>query len=256
MRLTIVGCSGSFAGPRSPASCYLIQASEGERTWSVAFDLGNGSLGALQRHLDPIALDAVVLSHLHPDHCMDLTSLYVYRNYRPTGPAERPMPVYCPTGSRTRMLGAFEGLAPGALDRQFGFLDLDDGGGVAVGPLRITARRVNHPVETYGFRIEADGAVLTYSGDTDTCDALVDLAAGADLALFDSAFVEGRDADRGIHLTGRRAAEMAVAGGARRLMLTHIPPWNDVSVCRAQAGEVWPGEVEVARPDAAYDLPS
>ncbi|MFN8097286.1 MAG: MBL fold metallo-hydrolase [Dermatophilaceae bacterium] len=256
MKLTIVGCSGSFAGPASPASCYLVQAHDGERTWSVVFDLGNGSLGALQRHLDPIDLDALVLSHLHPDHAIDLTSLYVYRNYRPTGPARTALPVHCPSGSRTRMLGAFEGLAPGALDRQFDFLDLADGALVENGPLRITARRVNHPVETYGFRIEADGASLTYSGDSDSCDALVDLAAGVDLALFDSAFVEGRDADRGIHLTGRRAAEIAAAAGARRLMLTHIPSWNDPDVCRAQAAEVWPGDVELARPDAAYDLPS
>ncbi|MBK6886072.1 MAG: MBL fold metallo-hydrolase [Tetrasphaera sp.] len=256
MRVTIVGCSGSFAGPASPASSYLVQADQDGRRWSVVFDLGNGALGSLQRHLDPSELDAIVLSHLHPDHCIDVTSLYVYRNYHPGGRHEPPLPVHCPPGTRARMLGAFEGLDPHALDGQFAFHDVTDGHVVQIGPLRVTARRVRHPVEAYGFRIESADAVLAYSGDSDSCPALVDLAAGADLALFDSAFMEGRDTDRGIHMTSRRAAEIAVEAGARRLMLTHMPAWNDQSVCRDQAAEVWPGEVELARPDAAYDLPS
>ena len=110
-------------------------------------------------------------------------------------------------------------------------------------------------MEAYGFRVEADGSVLAYSGDTDACDALGPLFAGADLVLADSAFVEGRDEVRGVHLTGRRAAEAALAaGGVGRLMLTHIPAWNDPEVCRAQAAEVWPGEVELARPDTTYEV--
>jgi ribonuclease BN (tRNA processing enzyme) len=72
MRLTIVGCSGSLAGPTSPASCYLVQTEHEGRTWNLVLDLGNGALGALQRHVDPEAIDAVVLSHLHADHCLDL----------------------------------------------------------------------------------------------------------------------------------------------------------------------------------------
>ncbi|WP_220432812.1 MBL fold metallo-hydrolase, partial [Raoultella terrigena] len=97
--------------------------------------------------------------------------------------------------------------------------------------------------------------VLAYSGDTDTCDPLVPLFTGADLALVDSAFVEGRDDARGIHLTGRRAAQAVVdAGGVGRLMLTHIPAWNDPQVCRDQAAEIWTGEVELARPGATYDI--
>lgn len=78
---------------------------------------------------------------------------------------------------------------------------------------------------------------------------------GADLVLADSAFVEGRDTVPDIHLSGRRAAEAAVrAGGVGRLMLTHIPAWNDPEVCRQQAAAVWPGCVELAEPDATYRL--
>jgi ribonuclease BN (tRNA processing enzyme) len=82
MRVTIVGCSGSFPGPQSPASCYLVQAEHEGRTWSMVLDLGSGALGPLQRYLDPTTLDAVVLSHLHADHFLDLCGLYVMQRYR------------------------------------------------------------------------------------------------------------------------------------------------------------------------------
>ena len=128
-----------------------------------------------------------------------------------------------------------------------------DGSRVRLGPFVVTAYRVNHPVEAYGYRVEADGQVLAYTGDTDTCERLQALCADADLVLADSAFVEGRDLLRGIHLTGRRAALAAAGAGAQRLMLTHIPAWNDPEVCRAPAAAVWPGPVQPAAPDASYD---
>ena len=77
MQLTIVGASGSVSGPLSPASCYLVQAPFEGRTFSLLLDLGPGSFGALYRYLDPAQLDAVAISHLHPDHCVDLCGLYV-----------------------------------------------------------------------------------------------------------------------------------------------------------------------------------
>ncbi|MBP9920237.1 MAG: MBL fold metallo-hydrolase, partial [Dermatophilaceae bacterium] len=76
-----------------------------------------------------------------------------------------------------------------------------------------------------------------------------------DLVLADSAFVDGRDEIRDIHMTGSRVAQTALdAGGVKRLMLTHIPAWNDREVCRAQAAAVWPGEVELAEPELVVEL--
>ena len=98
MRLTIVGCAGSFPGPDSAASCYLVEADDDAgRRWRVLLDLGSGALGPLQRHLPLADLDAVLLSHLHPDHCADLCGLYVALRYNPAGRPERRLPVYGPT---------------------------------------------------------------------------------------------------------------------------------------------------------------
>ena len=110
MRLTIVGCSGSFAGPASPASSYLVTADDGERTWRIVLDLGNGALGALQRHIDLASIDTLLLSHLHPDHCMDVTGLYVTRKYRPGGGVPGRLPVYGPAGTAERLAAAYEGI--------------------------------------------------------------------------------------------------------------------------------------------------
>ena len=97
MRLTVLGCSGSGPGPFSPASGYLVTAGDARLT----LDLGNGTFGALQRHLDPWQLDAVAFSHLHPDHCADFTALVVYRRYHPHAPFD-PRRARCRCSPRPR----------------------------------------------------------------------------------------------------------------------------------------------------------
>jgi ribonuclease BN (tRNA processing enzyme) len=255
MRLAIVGCSGSFAGPDSPASCYLVRAEHEGRTWNLVLDLGNGALGALQRHIDPMDIDAVVLTHLHADHCLDLCGLYVVQKHRPDVATHTRIPVYGPAGTAERMARAYDLTPPDGMDNEFDFRELADRRPVRVGPFTVTPYLVRHPGTAFGLRVEGDGEVLAYSGDTDSCDGLNALFHNASLALADSAFVDGRDQSAGIHLSGSRAAQAAVdAGGVRRLMLTHIPPWNDPALCHAQAAAVWPGDVELARPDAVYEL--
>ena len=253
MRLTIIGCSGSFPGPQSPASCYLLQAHHEGRTWSVVLDLGSGALGPLQQYVDPTTLDAVVLSHLHADHFLDLCGLYVMQRYHPHG-FQRPVPVWGPADTPLRVGLAYYGHA-GTEVSEFAFTPVVDGSRFRIGPFAFTARRVNHPVEAYGYRIECGGRVLAFTGDTDACDALSVLAADADLMLADTAFIDGRDNERNIHMTGSRVAQAALdAGGVQRIMLTHMPAWNDPQVCRAQAAAVWPGPVEIATPGLVVDL--
>ncbi len=262
MRMTVVGCSGSFGGPESPASCYLVQAEHEGRTWNLLLDLGNGSLGALQRHIGLDEIDAIVLSHLHPDHCIDLCGLFVVQKYHPDRhgrPAPR-IPVYGPADTAARMSRAngvtlSESQDPTGLDPEFDFRQLTTAHAFTVGPFTVWPQRVNHPVEAYGVRVAADGKVLAYTGDTDACPELVPLMRDSDLVLTDSAFQEERDDVPDIHLSGRRAAQAAVdAGGVRRLMLTHLPPWNDVEISVAEAKAVWPGEVEVAAQGTTYEV--
>ena len=107
MKLTIVGCSGSFPGPGSPASCYLLTAHDGERNWKIVLDLGSGALGAIQRYTDLEDIDAIFLSHLHPDHCMDLCGLHVAVRWKPGGWGRGRIPVWGPAATADRMATAY-----------------------------------------------------------------------------------------------------------------------------------------------------
>lgn len=252
MRLTVIGCSGSFPGPDSPASCYLVEAEEAGRTWRLLLDLGNGALGRLQSHVDPLEVDAVLLSHLHPDHWFDMSGFYVLRKYHPEGPQPR-IPVYGPRGTAERMAAGY-GLAPRpGMTEEFDFHEYD-GSAVRVGPLAVEVARVVHPVEAYAMRVSHAGRSMVYSGDTAACDALVELARDTDLLLAEASFREGEDNPVDLHMTGREAAETAVRAGARRLVLTHIPPWYERRSALEEAEPVYDGPLDLAWCGATYDL--
>jgi ribonuclease BN (tRNA processing enzyme) len=260
MRLTVIGCSGSFAGPESAASSYLVETEQDGRTWRVLVDLGSGALGPLQRYVDPLALDAVLLSHLHPDHYFDLSGLYVMWKYHPGGPGRR-IPVWGPTGVAEQAARAY-GLPPEpGMTQEFEFHEYpaaepgsDDGPPFRIGPFTVHHTRVAHPVPAYAFRLDADGRTLAYSGDTGPSPRLEEIAKGADLLLAEAAFQDGQDNPPHLHLTGSEAAEAAVAADVRRLVLTHIPPWHDPQVALAEAKAVFAGPVELAAPGATYDI--
>jgi ribonuclease BN (tRNA processing enzyme) len=238
MRVTVIGCSGSFPGPDSPASCYLLEA-DGFR---LVLDLGNGALGVLQRYAELFGIDAICLSHLHADHCVDLGAYWVARQYTAEGPRP-PIGVYGPPGTAERVAG-FGGEDVAAVRARFDFHDHVAETGV--GPFRITTERMNHPVETYGFRIEQAGWRLAYSADTGESDALVRLAEGADLLLCEASFLDGPDNRPNLHLSARQAAEHAVRAGVGELVLTHLVPWHDRDQSLAEAAAVYRGPLSLA----------
>jgi ribonuclease BN (tRNA processing enzyme) len=248
MRVTVVGCSGSFPGPDSPASCYLFQA-EG---FSLVVDLGNGALGTLQRFAELFSIDAICLSHLHADHCIDVGSYWVARQFAPDGP-KPPIPLFGPRGTAGRVtphLGpdrdpAGTGAAETSGGPRFAFRDLVPGT-TEIGPFRVTADHMNHPVETFGFRIEHAGFRLAYSADTGECGALAALAKDVDVLLCEASFLESRGNPPDLHLTARQAAQYATRAGAGRLVLTHLVPWNDRDRTWAQASAAYQGPLELA----------
>ena len=253
LRLTVVGCAGSYPGPDSAASCYLVAAPDGAGgTTRVVLDLGSGALGPLQRHLDPRDLDAVLLSHLHADHCLDLMGLYVLQRHHPDGRSGRRVPVWGPSGTAARLARGYDLVDPEGMADELDVQQWQVGEPLRIGALVVTVHAVRHPVEAYGIRVAWTGPdgrerVLAYSGDTDTCAGLDAVAAGADLFLCEAAFVEGRDDAPGIHLTGLRAGPVDTAAGVGRLQLTHVPAWNPVGVVEREAALSWSGPLLSAR---------
>ncbi|TQN30820.1 ribonuclease BN (tRNA processing enzyme) [Haloactinospora alba] len=250
VRLTIIGSSGSFPGPGNPASCYLVEAGG----FRLLLDLGNGALGALQHYTDIYRIDAVYLSHLHTDHCVDLCSYWVARTYPPGGRKPR-IPVYGPSGVADRMAEIY-GLDPDpGMTETFEFRELAPGP-VRIGPISARVDQVNHPVEAFGIRLEHAGSTLTYTGDTGCSEELLHLARDTDLFLCEASFHDHRQHPKDMHLTGSEAGEHARRAGARRLLLTHLVPWNDDACTLTEARSAFAGPVELARPGAVYELGS
>jgi ribonuclease BN (tRNA processing enzyme) len=248
VKLTVLGCSGSMAGPDSAASSYLVEA-EGYR---LVLDLGNGAFGALQRYVPPAEVDAIVLSHLHADHCIDMTSYIVALRWGPIQPSKR-IPVYGPAGTKDRLAAAYDPVARKlGLHELFEFANPSEK--VALGPFTATFARVNHPVTTYAIRLEHGGRSLVYSGDTGESDALVELARGADVLLCEASFSARDEFVPDLHLTGAKAGEHAARAGVGQLIITHVQPWNSREEAVSDARTTFAGDVVAATADAVFEI--
>lgn len=258
VRLTILGCSGSIPGPNANASGYLIEADG----FVLGLELGNGTMSELQAVRSPFDLDALVLSHLHPDHCADFSALTVVRRYHPERPDAalgRParLPVYGPDDLEQRLVNLY---APNEAERAetdltdvYQFLPLPDKV-ETIGPFEVMALPVYHPTPAYGLRISHGGRTLAYTGDTGVCPALDELAADADVLLSEASWTDGDDRPIGVHLSGVEAGELAQRAGARRLLVTHIAPWSDRAKIHAEARAAFDGPLELVEQSASYDI--
>lgn len=247
MKITVIGCSGSMPGPTSAASSYLVQTGK----TSILLDLGSGAFGPLQSHIDPGSLDAVIFSHLHPDHCADLSALDVWLRYGP-GVSTGPMLLAGPEQLRTR-IQEIAHVCEVTLDETFTTAQLTAGEGVQIGDLTVVPHAALHPVPAFSFAVTGPSEVrdgearLCYTGDTDLCDGVSAAAQGADLLLAEAAFSR-EDEPRGIHLTGRRAGALAHEATVGSLVLTHLQPWADVAAIEAGARREFDGPTALATP--------
>jgi ribonuclease BN (tRNA processing enzyme) len=218
----------------------------------LVLDMGAGSLGQLQRHVGLLDVDAVYVSHLHADHCIDLVAYSYARRYHPDGIPER-LPVYGPQGTCARICGSFEAPPLGGLLDVYDFREVA-AGEVEIGPFRVTSAVTNHPIECHALRLEAGGRSLTYSADTGTSPELVDLARGTDLFLCEASWEDRDDNPPGIHLSGKQAGEHGTRAGAARMLLTHVVPWAAGDAILAEARTAYDGDVSLAVCGTTYDV--
>ena len=230
--ITILGCDGSFPGPGGAASGYLLRGG-GATVW---LDCGPGTLAALQTHVGLDEVDAIVVSHEHPDHRNDLEGFAVACTYvgRRDGVA-----VYAPAGVQEH---GYHTDTP-ALD----FTTVVDGSQFHVGGMAFTASRTDHGPETMAVRVEAGGRSLGYSADTGPGWSPRSLGPPLDLLLSEATFTAEHEGESH-HLSGRQAGRLAREAGARRLLLTHLWPVTDRAALQAEAEAAYGAPVEVAEP--------
>ena len=240
MRVHVVGSSGTFPTSGRPASGYIVEQGQ-TRVWC---DAGPGTFMSLP--MDPDLIDAVVISHQHPDHCTDLMAAFHAWTYRPD--PRDPVPLYAPQSVWDRMCGFVEQEPP-----CFDFTSVGTGDSIEIGSLSITFTEMDHSVPTVGSRWNGEGRTLFFTGDTGPAGDWRELAAGVNVLLSEASY-QGAAEDKVYphHLTAGEAGEIARSIGVGRLVLTHIPPYLDPSVSVSQAEKAFGLAVSLAVPGTGF----
>lgn len=239
LSLTVLGSCGSYPGPKEACSGYLVRGA-GATVW---LDAGSGTMANLQRHVGLGDVDAVVLSHEHPDHWSDIEGYWVACAY-----GEQPrsgVPVLTTEGVRRKTTNP--------MTPAFDWRIVGDGDEATVGGLRLRFSRTDHKVETLAMRIDADGSSLVYSADTGPGWSPTVFGDSIDLFLCEATYTSDKTGVPG-HLSAAQAGEMARAAGARRLTLTHFWPTVDRERSAAEATATFGAPVEIAVPNEEYRL--
>jgi ribonuclease BN (tRNA processing enzyme) len=252
LSLTVIGCAPAWStDPARPSSCYLVESGDD----AIVLDLGQGSFAALARVRRPETISAVVVSHLHPDHHVDLVAFRHYLSFANGGSLTARVGLHSPRALRDRY-DAFLG-ERGFLGRMPG--EALEPGTFEIGPFSIQAARVTHIDDAFAFRVrrraaQPDAPALVYSGDCGDWSDLVALIRPGDTLLSEAFWSSGEAQAPEMHLTARDAATSAAAGQAARLILTHLGEDRDPGSAKTVARSVFGGETLLAEPGLRLEI--
>jgi ribonuclease BN (tRNA processing enzyme) len=253
-RLTVAGSSSSIPRPERACSSYLID--DGETP--VVFDLGTGSFANLRCHLDYDRLDAVVISHMHADHFIDLIPLRYALRYGPRR-RERKLSVYLPPDGSAllrTMVSAFPHEGGGDfLDDVYEIAEYDPARPLAIGGATVRFAHTAHYIPAFAMRWERAGVSVTYSADTAPDERVVALARETDVFLCEATLRHGQ-VEQGMrgHSSAADAAAMARDAGVRRLVLTHYPEEHTARDLGQSARELFTGDILVADDHHTFEI--
>ncbi|WP_125766868.1 MBL fold metallo-hydrolase [Lapidilactobacillus wuchangensis] len=227
MKLTVLGYYGGYPTDHAGTTGFLIE----EGDYHLLLDCGSGVLSELERHLDPLQLNAVLLTHYHQDHIADVGVLQYYWQLRPGKRQEPILPIY----GNTEDLLNFPSLTWAKATVAQGY---DPAATLQLGPLTITFKRTIHPVPTFAVRIvNQAGKVLVFTADSAYFSELADFATNADLLITDTNF-DNQKTGKMWHMTSGQTADLAVASGAHQLILSHLPQTIDHQQLLAEVKEI------------------
>ena len=240
--ITILGCSGSYnALPGEACSGYLVQAGN----TNIWMDCGNGSFTNLQRHVDVCDLDAVVVTHSHPDHSVDLYGLHTLATY---GLQLCDIPIFAAAEVEEKLrvlVSDWQGT--------FAWKTVGDGAREMINDVAVDFSATDHPVPTVAVSMRFDSKHLVYTADTGPLWSPEAFGTNADFLLSEASYTHD-DRRSPIHLSGQQAGELARSAGAQRLALTHLWPTIDHAACGAEAEAAFGGAVTVVRTGDRFDI--
>lgn len=252
-QLTVLGGCGAWPEPGRACAGFLLE----HRDARIAIDLGYGTASRLFAALgsaEADGLDAVIISHHHPDHMVDLHALLRARYMGRPGAAR--IPLYAPDGVVTRLIELQDGDRT-AVSQVFDWHPIPAPAQDA-GPFRLESVLLPHYVPNAGVRLSAKGLTVAYTGDTGPAAVLADLGRDCDLFIADATSWEQRHGPQegpALNLTALQAGQAAAAAAARRLLLTHFWPGNDRLASRDDAATAFSGEILLADEGSVVSLP-
>jgi ribonuclease BN (tRNA processing enzyme) len=246
MRMTVLGGCGAWPAAGQACSGYLLE----HDGFVLLIDPGYATVPRLLQIVPAERVDAVLVSHGHPDHCADLHPLLRARTLRDDPAA--PLAIHALPDAVTKVLALDR---PGMLEDAYRLHTFTAGEALSIGPFDVTTWSLPHFVPNVGTRLSAGGRALAYTGDTGPATAIAEMAARADVFLAEATFPDTVPADSASYLS---SASQAGANAARayvgRLVLTHLQPGSDTSVAQEAAARAFAGDVSVARPGMIVDL--
>lgn len=242
--MTVIGCWGGYPKTNEASSGYLVE----HDGYKVLLDCGSGILAKLQNYIKPEALDAVLLSHYHPDHTADIGVL-----------------------QHARLIQGFIGEKPKTLsifghalnEQEFSKLSYKDvTAGIAydptnsltIGPFKVSFIQTSHPVPCYAMRLEAEGKSIVYTADTAFFKDLELFAKKADLLLCECNLYSGYDGSAAGHMTSSDAGRLATSAEVEELVLTHLPHFGDIHQLKKEAEQIYKGKVQLAKEGLSFDF--
>lgn len=247
MKLTILGGAGAWPPAGGACSGYLVE----EAGFRLLVDPGYAVVPRLLELIAADAVDAVLVSHGHPDHVADLNPLLRARALRDVPAA--PLPTFALPGALRAVLALDR---PGMLDDALDLREFDAGEAFRIGPFGVNSRLLPHFMPNVGLRLAVGGRSVTYTGDAGPSDDLVDLADGSDLLLAEATYAERVPDDSAAYLnSASEVGRQAARAGVGRLVLTHLQPGTDPVAARDAARRAFDRGIEVAGPGLAVELP-
>jgi ribonuclease BN (tRNA processing enzyme) len=240
VELAILGAHGTWPGAGAETCGYLV--TEGD--FHLWLDAGTGTFARLQEIIPVDRVGAMLISHGHPDHFVDMIPAFYARHYGGLG--DPGLPFFSPEGFTDLAALLVSENGRNVMSEAFAFRTLVDRDEFEIGPFHVTAFRMVHiGVEALGYCIKSASGTLAYTGDTGPCDAAIQLANGADLFLSEATY-QNSSTLMPFHLSAAQAGEIATEAGVKHLVLTHLTPDLDPVISLREAAATFQGAIDMA----------
>lgn len=238
MKITILGTSGAYAEAGRACSGYLIQTAK----TNIWVDLGPGTLSNIQKAVKLTDLNAILISHTHPDHYLDIYGLRYYLEYDLKSSFK--IKLFGPKGFKNKII-SLQPESRTTFENLFDFREIDSGENFEIGDIKISSYKAHHPVDTLMYSFISEGKKIFYTADTGIFENIINAVRDSDIMLCEATYLKSENKSD-VHLRTKDIAEIAMSAGVNKIVLSHFWPGTDRERSRTEVEEGFAGSVVIA----------